>query len=220
MAQKVKLGILMSGRGSNMSAIIDAAKSEAYPAEIAVVISNRPKAGGLKIAQDAGIRTEIIDHTSFDERESFERSLDKCLRNYGCELIVNAGFMRLLTPWFVSAWENKQLNIHPSLLPAFKGLNTHERALTAGVKLHGCTVHFVTEGMDDGPIVGQAAVPVFPNDDAGSLAARVLEAEHILYPECISRICRKAYSLRRGRVFLTSDLDQDLRHISNPKPTS
>ena len=182
MTARKRIGVLISGRGSNMSALIDACKEPDYPAEIVTVISNRPEAPGLENAALAGIPGEVIDHTSYSSREAFEKDLDKALREAEVELICNAGFMRLLTQGFVEAWRDRHLNIHPSLLPAFKGLHTHERAIEAGVTISGCTVHFVRTKMDAGPIVAQAAVPVLAGDTADQLAARVLEAEHRLYP--------------------------------------
>ena len=179
---KKRIGILISGRGSNMASLIEAAAVTDYPAEIVTVISNRPTAGGLGIAREAGIPTVVIDHKEFATRMAFEAKLHQALLDAGVELICNAGFMRMLTGGFVDRWKNRQLNIHPSLLPAFPGLDTHERALREGVRVHGCTVHFVRLEMDTGPIVAQAAVPVMPDDTTDTLAARVLEAEHKLYP--------------------------------------
>jgi len=171
---KVKTGILISGGGSNMEALVKAAQEPNYPAEIVVVISNNPEAGGIEKAQNLGIATEIINHKDFKTRKSFEKVLDQTLRDYQVELVCNAGFMRLLTPYFVDNWLGRQLNIHPSLLPKFKGLHTHQRALDAGETEHGCTVHYVSEGMDEGEIIGQKRVDVMDNDTAEVLAARVL----------------------------------------------
>lgn len=180
--------MLISGRGSNMKALLDAAKDPTYPAEIVLVVANVPGAGGLDIARAAGIDTATIDHRGKGGREAFERELHARLLEAGTELVCLAGFMRLLTPFFVDAWAGKMLNIHPSLLPAFPGLDTHQRALDAGVKFGGCTVHFVTSEMDVGPIVAQAAVPILPGDDAPTLAARVLVAEHKLYPAALAAV--------------------------------
>ena len=182
MSARKRIGVLISGRGSNMSALIDACNKPDYPAEIAIVISNQPEAPGLEIAARSGIPTQIIDHKAYPTRETFEADLDAALKQAKIDLVCNAGFMRLLTNSFVEAWRDRQLNIHPSLLPAFKGLQTHERAIEAGVKISGCTVHFVRTEMDSGPIIAQAAVPVLPDDTADDLAGRVLEAEHKLYP--------------------------------------
>src|SRR5262249_53815174 len=156
-----RVAILISGRGSNMAALIEAAKDPAYPAEIAVVISNDPQAGGLAIARNAAIATQVVDHKPFGkDRMAFEQALQKVLEAHGTEIVCLAGFMRLLSPWLVSRWENRMLNIHPALLPDFKGLDTHARAIAAGAKVHGATVHFVVPEMDSGPIIAQAAVPV------------------------------------------------------------
>jgi phosphoribosylglycinamide formyltransferase-1 len=182
-----RVGILISGRGSNMTALLDAARAENYPAEIALVLSNRPDAAGLARAAAAGIATEVIDHKDFGrDRAAHEAAIDAALRAAGADIVCLAGYMRLLTPFLVGAWAGRMLNIHPSLLPAFPGLHTHARALASGVKLHGCTVHLVTDVMDEGPILAQAAVPVLPDDTEDSLAARVLAQEHLLYPAALA----------------------------------
>jgi phosphoribosylglycinamide formyltransferase-1 len=166
-----------------MAALIAVAKEAGYPAEIALVVSNRPDAAGLARAHEAGVATACIDHRPFNgDRAAHEAAVDAALREVGVEIVCFAGYMRLLTPRFVDAWQGRMLNIHPSLLPAFPGLHTHERALEAGVKLHGCTVHLVTQAMDEGPILAQAAVPVLPGDTADTLAERVLVQEHRIYP--------------------------------------
>ena len=185
MSAKTRVGVLISGRGSNLQALIDAAKDPDYPAELVLVISNVPDVQGLDRAEEAGIPTCTIDHKNFPSREAFEAALDDALDGASVELLCNAGFMRLLTESFVSRWLNRHLNIHPSLLPAFKGLDTHARVLDAGARISGCTVHFVRAAMDDGPIVAQAAVPVLPDDTEDDLAARVLAAEHRLYPHAL-----------------------------------
>lgn len=182
---RTRTAILISGKGSNMEALINAASREDYPAKISLVISNRPKAGGLEIAKAKGIKTEVIDHKQFESRDEFDRALNACLEANQIELICNAGFMRLLTREFVEHWHNRQLNIHPSLLPAFKGLHTHERALEADAKITGCTVHFVRFDMDTGPIIAQAAVPILPGDTPEQVKARVQTAEHQLYPAAL-----------------------------------
>ena len=183
---KKRVAILISGRGSNMTALIEAAEAKDYPAEIALVISNRPDAPGLASARAASVATAIVDHTRFgDERETFEHALDGELRKSRIDLVCLAGFMRLLTPWFVTRWSGRMLNIHPSLLPQFKGLHTHRRALEAGMKRHGATVHFVVTEMDSGPIVAQDSVAVREGDTEETLAARVLELEHKLYPRAL-----------------------------------
>ncbi len=178
-----RTAILISGRGSNMAALLEAARDPDYPAEIVLVLSNRPEAPGLRMAREAGLATLAIDHRPFGrQREAHEALIDAALRDADVSIVCLAGYMRLLTPFLVGAWQGRMLNIHPSLLPAFPGLHTHARALTAGVKLHGCTVHLVTEVMDQGPILAQAAVPVLPDDSEDALAARVLRQEHVIYP--------------------------------------
>lgn len=181
MARKTT-AVLISGRGSNMQALLDAAKDPDFPARIVRVISNVWDAPGLKRAEAAGIATSVIDHRAFNGRAAFEAALDQALRADGTELVCLAGFMRLLTADFVNGWRDRLINIHPSLLPAFPGLDTHARALAAGVRFTGCTVHFVRPTMDEGPIIVQAAVPVLGGDDEATLAARVLAAEHKAYP--------------------------------------
>ncbi len=193
-ARRVKVGVLISGRGSNMAALIEVARDPAYPAEIAVVISNRPQAPGLDVARAAGVEAVAIDHQPYGKdaqsREAHERAMDQALRDRGVEVVCLAGYMRVLTPWFVHAWAGRLLNIHPSLLPHFPGLDTHRRALEAGHAEAGCTVHLVTEGVDEGPILGQARVPVLEGDTEETLAARVIEAEHTLYPRVLAEFVR------------------------------
>jgi phosphoribosylglycinamide formyltransferase 1 len=183
---KKRLGILISGRGSNMRSLVEAARAPGYPAEVAVVISNRPDAAGLAYAKEQGIPALGLDHKRYESREHFEGQLQTVLTASKVDLVACAGFMRLMTPGFVELWRDRMLNIHPSLLPSFKGLHTHERALEEGVKLAGCTVHVVRAGMDEGPIIAQAAVPVLPGDTAETLGARVLAAEHKLYPHALA----------------------------------
>src|SRR5208282_3316855 len=183
---KKRVAVLISGRGSNMAALIEAAKAQDYPATIVLVVSNRPGALGLTRAREAGIATAIVDHRPFGEdREAFERALDAELKAHGIDIVCLAGFMRLLTPWFVTRWSGRLLNVHPALLPQFKGLHTHRRALQAGVKRHGATVHFVVPESDSGPVIFQDSVPVFDGDTEETLAARVLEVEHRIYPEAL-----------------------------------
>jgi phosphoribosylglycinamide formyltransferase-1 len=183
---KKRVAVLISGRGSNMTALIEAAQAEDYPAEIALVVSNRPDAAGLARAREAAIATAVIDHQPFGkDREAFERALDDELRQHRIDIVCLAGFMRLLTALFIGRWRGRILNIHPALLPEFKGLDTHRRALEAGVKRHGATVHFVIEETDAGPIISQQSVPVLQGDTEASLAARVLEIEHRIYPEAL-----------------------------------
>jgi phosphoribosylglycinamide formyltransferase 1 len=185
---KLKLGVLISGRGSNLQALIDATADPSFPAEIALVISNRADAGGLARAEAAGIATRVIPHKEFASREAFDTALDAALRQAGVGLVCLAGFMRLLTAGFSQGWHDRLINIHPSLLPAFKGLDSHTQALAAGVRFSGCTVHFVRPEMDAGPIILQAAVPVHDGDDEDALAARILEAEHKCYPLAVRLI--------------------------------
>lgn len=187
---KKRVAILISGRGSNMSALIEAAKAPDYPAEIVGVIANTPKAAGLEVAQAEGLVTAVIRLKDHADKSEADAAIGAQLRDWHVDLVCLAGFMRLLGPEFCADWEGRVLNIHPALLPAFPGLDTHERALEAGVAEHGCTVHFVTAGMDEGPIIGQASVEVLPNDTPETLAARVLAEEHKLYPACLARVAR------------------------------
>ena len=179
---KTRTAILISGRGSNMQALVDATRADDFPAEIVLVLSNRPEAPGLAWAASHGLATLAIDHKAYASREAFEAALQQALDTAKIELVALAGFMRLMTPGFVERWRDRMINIHPSLLPSFKGLHTHERALAAGVKISGCSVHFVRAETDTGPIIAQAAVPVLPDDTPESLATRVLAAEHTIYP--------------------------------------
>jgi phosphoribosylglycinamide formyltransferase-1 len=202
MARK-RVAILISGRGSNMAALIEAAKNPAYPAEITLVVSNRPDASGLATARSAGIAAAVVDHALHgNDRESFERALQAVLEKHRIDLVCLAGFMRLLTPWFVEQWQGRLLNIHPSVLPDFKGLHTHERALAAGVKNHGATVHFVVTDMDAGPIIAQSTVPVLDGDTAETLAARVLQAEHRLYPMALKLVAAGHASMVDGKCHM------------------
>jgi len=199
-----RIAILISGRGSNMTALIAAARAADYPAEIAVVISNRPDAAGLANAQSSGVATAVVDHKPFGkDRDAFERALTAELDAHRIDLICLAGFMRLFTPQFVQAWEGRMLNIHPSLLPAFPGIDPHGQAIRAGVKLSGATVHFVIPEMDAGPIVAQSAVPVEDDDTAETLAARVLAAEHRLYPQAVRLVAEDRVRITDGRTRLT-----------------
>jgi len=186
---KTPIAILISGRGSNMRALIESCARPDYPARIALVLSNNPDAPGLDVARAAGLTAQAIDHRPYKkDRAAHERALDAALRAAGVDYVCLAGYMRLLTPFLTTAWRGRMLNIHPSLLPAFPGLHTHERALEAGSRIHGCTVHWVTEGMDEGPIIGQAAVPVLADDTPDMLGARVLRQEHRLYPAALHRV--------------------------------
>jgi len=186
---KRRIGVLISGRGSNLAALIEAARQPDYPAEIALVVSNRPEAKGLARAAEAGIATAVVEHKRFPDRRAFEEELERTLAASGVEILCLAGFMRIFTPWFVERWVGRMLNIHPSLLPAFRGVDTHRQALAAGVLIHGCTVHFVTPELDAGPIIAQAAVRVVPGDTEETLAARVLAEEHRLYPLALRMVC-------------------------------
>jgi phosphoribosylglycinamide formyltransferase-1 len=202
MARK-RVAILISGRGSNMAALIEAAKDESYPAEIVLVVSNAPSAEGLARAKAAGIAAAVVDHRPFGKnREGFERALHAAIAERNIDIVCLAGFMRLLTPWFVKQWDGRLLNIHPALLPAFKGLDTHARALAAGVKQHGATVHFVVPEMDSGPIVLQAAVPVLAGDTEATLAARVLRSEHKIYPQALKLVAEGRARLISGRCLI------------------
>ena len=197
---KLKIGILISGRGSNMAALIEAAKAADYPAEIACVISNAADAPGLAIARKEGVPTAVISHRGQPDRETFDRAVSAELEKHGVELVVLAGFMRIFSPWFPTRWADRLINIHPSLLPSFKGLHVQQQAIDAGVQLSGCTVHFVTPDLDAGPIIAQAAVPVLPGDDANALAARILRQEHRLYPRVVRWFAEGRISLAGSRV--------------------
>ena len=186
--KKIKLAIFISGRGSNMLSIIDACKSPDFPAEISVVLSNNPDAQGLISAQKCNIDTKIIGHQKYNSRKEFEDAISERLKNYDIDLIVLAGFMRILTANFTDKWDGKIINIHPSLLPEYKGLNTHERAINDGKTESGCTVHFVSAELDSGSIIMQARVPILEDDTPDKLAARILEQEHKIYPEAIRQI--------------------------------
>lgn len=200
-ARRTRVGILISGGGSNMAALIVAAQDPSFPAEIVVVVSNRPDAGGLARAAAAGIPTAVVDHRAFGkDRERFERAVQAELETAGVELVALAGFMRLLTPWFIGRWPDRLINIHPALLPSYRGLHTHARALADGVRIAGCTVHFVRPEMDVGPIVVQAAVPVLDDDTPDTLAARVLVQEHRIYPLALALVASGA-----ARVVATAE---------------
>jgi len=198
-----RVAVLISGRGSNMAALIEAAKEKTYPAEIVLVVSNRPDAGGLDVARAAGIATEVVDHTVFGkDRAGFERTLQALLEKSRIEIVCLAGFMRLLMPWFVNKWPGRLLNVHPALLPAFKGLDTHSRALAAGATLHGATVHFVVPEMDSGPIIAQGAVEVRGNDSEETLARRVLAVEHRIYPLALRLVAEGRVRIENGHCLV------------------
>jgi phosphoribosylglycinamide formyltransferase-1 len=197
---RTRIGVLISGRGSNMEALIKAAAKFDYPAEIGTVVSNRPEAGGLGIAARLGIEAVTIDHSAYASRGAFEEGLDRHLRSCSIDYVACAGFMRILTREFLERWRNRIVNIHPSLLPCYGGLHTHERAIADGVRIHGCTVHFVRPTIDSGPIVAQAAVPVYSADTAGTLAARVLQVEHVIYPRVVAWLAAGLVTVDGERV--------------------
>lgn len=212
-----KLVILISGRGSNMEAIIRACAQERWPAEVDAVIANRPDAAGLAIAASHGIATAVVDHRSFDGRDSFDAALAAEIDRFAPDLVILSGFMRILSPAFVERYEGRMLNIHPSLLPSFKGVHTHQQALDAGVALHGATVHFVIPELDSGAIVAQAAVPVRTGDDADALARRVLAAEHVLYPRAVRWFVEGRLRLEAGRAVVAPD-EARLIFAEEPQP--
>jgi phosphoribosylglycinamide formyltransferase-1 len=203
---RLKIGVLISGRGSNLGALIAACAAADFPAEIGLVLSNRADAAGLAHAARAGIASRVIPHRDFPSRDAFDAALDQALGEAEIKLVCLAGFMRLLGDAFVQKWRDRLMNIHPSLLPAFPGLDTHARALAAGVRFAGCTVHFVRPEMDSGPIIVQAAVPVLPGDDEAALAARVLEAEHLAYPLALRLIAEGRVTVQGERVEIAGHL--------------
>jgi phosphoribosylglycinamide formyltransferase 1 len=198
----LRVAVLISGRGSNLQSLIDACRQDGFPARIVGVISNRADAGGLQRAADAGIETAVISHRNYADRAAFDAALDARIRGFDAELVCLAGFMRILTAGFVEDWRDRLINIHPSLLPAYKGLDTQQRALDDGVRISGCTVHFVRPDMDTGPVIIQAAVPVLDNDDADSLTARILAQEHIIYPMAVKLIAEKRVRVQENRAMV------------------
>lgn len=198
----LRVAVLISGRGSNLQSLIDACRQDGFPARIVGVISNRADAGGLQRATDAGIETAVISHRDYADRAAFDAALDARIRGFDAELVCLAGFMRILTAGFVEDWRDRLINIHPSLLPAYKGLDTQQRALDDGVRISGCTVHFVRPDMDTGPVIIQAAVPVLDNDDADSLTARILAQEHIIYPMAVKLIAEKRVRVQENRAMV------------------
>jgi len=186
----IRVAILISGRGSNMASIVEAARDPAYPAKVALVLSNKPEALGLRTAAEAGIPTAIVRHRDFASREDFDAEIGRLLAGHRIDLVALAGFMRILTPGFVESWRGRMLNIHPSLLPRYKGLDTHARAIAAGDAEGGCTVHYVVPELDSGPVIAQERVPILPGDDPAALAARVLVAENALYPKALAEVAR------------------------------
>ncbi|WP_426956466.1 phosphoribosylglycinamide formyltransferase [Muricoccus radiodurans] len=221
MARRVRrrVAVLISGRGSNLGALIGAAQDPDYPAEIALVLSNRAEAAGLERARAAGIPTAVVESRPFGrDRAGFEAAVQAALDAHGVEIVALAGFMRVLTEGFVTRWAGRMINIHPSLLPVFPGLDTHVRALAAGVRLHGCTVHFVTPGVDEGPIIAQAAIGVRADDDEASLAARVLAQEHLLYPAALAWVAAGAARLEGGRAVVDAPATEE--SLRSPLPAS
>jgi phosphoribosylglycinamide formyltransferase-1 len=213
---RLKVAVLISGRGSNLQALIDACADPGFPAEIRLAISNVAGAAGVERAARAGIPTGVIAREDFADRAGFEAAIDAALVEAGIDLVCLAGFMRILGEAFVARWRDRLVNIHPSLLPAFKGLHTHERALAAGVRFTGCTVHFVRPAMDDGPIIVQAAVPVLPGDDAERLAARVLAAEHEIYPLALRLIAEGRVKVTEERVEIAGASGSPPIRVLNP----
>jgi phosphoribosylglycinamide formyltransferase-1 len=214
-----RTAIFISGRGSNMEALLRAAQNADYPAEIVTVISNRPDAKGLETALSYSVKAVGLDHKDYANREAFELELNRHCGELEVELIACAGFMRILTDDFIHRWRGRMINIHPSLLPSYRGLKTHERALSDGVKIHGCTVHFVTNDLDAGPIIAQAAVPVLPKDTAEGLARRVLAQEHRLYPLVLEWLSAGLISLSDGKVTHSFDVQQDYGPFLVPSAT-
>jgi phosphoribosylglycinamide formyltransferase-1 len=214
---KLRVGVLISGRGSNLAALIRAAEAADYPAEIACVVSNVADAPGLRIASDAGIATAAISHRSHPDRETFDRAVSAELERHDVGLVALAGFMRVFSPWFPRRWANRLINIHPSLLPAFRGLHVQQQAIDAGVRLSGCTVHFVTPDLDAGPIIAQAAVPVLADDTEETLSARILRQEHRLYPLVVRWFAEGRIAIDGTRV-VVSGLPCDATLLSSPKP--
>jgi len=217
-APRKKVGILISGRGSNMAALIDAAAGRDYPAEISFVASDKPDAPGLALATAKGIPSGVVERSKFSSKTAHDEAIDAALQTFGVEIVALAGYMRLLTTPFVQKWRGRLINIHPALLPLFKGLDTHKRALEAGVRVHGCTVHFVTPDMDDGPIIAQAAVPVVLGDSEATLSDRVLKAEHQLYPAALKLVADGKARLDGDRTVFTGFDDLAQGQISAPAP--
>lgn len=218
MSNRIKTGVLVSGGGTNLQALIDASADPGYPAEIALVISNRPDVRALERAAKANIPTQVIRHQDYDDRAPFDAALDAALRAAGCEILCTAGFMRVLTAGFVDGWRGRMINIHPSLLPAFPGLNTHQRALDASARIAGCTSHLVIPELDAGPILVQAAVPVLDDDTAETLAARVLEQEHRIYPLALRLVAEGRVRVENGRAIIDRQAAPNGGILVNPAP--
>jgi phosphoribosylglycinamide formyltransferase-1 len=214
---RLKVGVLVSGSGTNLQALLDAAKDEDYPAEIALVISNKADAGGLARAEAAGVPRRVIDHETFADRDAFDAEIDRALRAAECELVCLAGFMRILTSGFVDGWRDRLINIHPSLLPSFRGLNAQAQALEAGVRIAGCTVHFVRAEMDAGPIIVQGAVPVLDGDDATRLTQRILAVEHRIYPLAVRLIGEGRVTVAGDQVRIDEPPGDTGRYIAAPE---
>lgn len=206
MTARKRVSVLISGRGSNMASLIAAAREPDFPAEIIGVISDQKQAAGLALAEAAGIVTKVLPRGDYPSKEAHDQAIDATLHVFGTQIVCLAGYMRLLTTAFVEEWKGRMINIHPALLPLFKGLDTHQRVLNSGMRVHGCTVHFVTPEMDDGPVIAQAAVPVSLGDSADTLAARVLKAEHRLYPLALRLVASGKARMVDGRTVLT-DVD-------------
>jgi phosphoribosylglycinamide formyltransferase 1 len=207
MSVKKRTAVLISGRGSNMRSLVEAARVPDYPAEIVLIVSNRPDAAGIAWAVEQGLPAVIIDHKDYASRADFEQALQSALERQNVELVALAGFMRLMTPEFVARWHDRMINIHPSLLPSFKGLHTHEQAISAGVKIAGCTVHFVRAEMDTGPIIAQAAIPVLESDTPETLAARILEVEHRVYPAALRLLAAGQTRCEGQKVVISSSFN-------------
>lgn len=212
-----KIAILISGRGSNMVSLLRLRNDPDFQGEFALVLSNKADAMGLISAKEASIETAVVDHKAFPDRESFDKTMHGVLIDHGIEIVVLAGFMRILSDWFVEHWQGRIVNIHPSLLPLFRGVDTHKRALAEGVRVHGCTVHFVVPELDAGPIIAQAAIPVLPGDDEDTLAARVLVQEHILYPNAVKMLCSGMVSLRNGRAVYRASIWKSETALLSPE---
>lgn len=207
--KKLKVAVLISGRGSNMGSLARATMDPDFPAEIALVLSNKPHAAGLELAQEHGIDIRVIDHKEFEDRDSHDDAMTEALEEAGAELVCLAGYMRILGEGFVNAWRGRLINIHPSLLPSFRGVETHERALERGIRIHGCSVHFVSAELDAGPIIAQSAVPVVPGDTPDTLADRVLEAEHELYPHALALIASNKVRWSGDSAVADKDVSQN-----------
>ncbi|HET9451429.1 MAG TPA: phosphoribosylglycinamide formyltransferase [Aggregicoccus sp.] len=216
MTARLRLGVLVSGSGSNLQALLDACAQAGFPAEVAVVVSNKPQAFALERARKAGVPTRVLEHKAFADREAFDAALLAALREAGVELVCLAGFMRLLGKAFIDAYAGRILNVHPSLLPSFPGLHAQAQALQRGVKVAGCTVHFVDSGTDTGPIIAQAAVPVLPGDDEAALTARILVEEHRLYPLAVRLVASGAVTLEAGRTRVSAGPTLGELSLRNP----